>query len=57
MHIPELPDVQIEKATHKALSAHKIKAQGRFQCASKVKTGIFMGGREKNRMKELKEPK
>lgn len=54
MHIPELPDVQTEKATHKALSAHKRKAQGRYQCASEVKTDIFMGRREKTRMKELK---
>lgn len=54
MHTPEPPDVQAEKAAHKALNAHKRKAQGRFQCASEVKTDIFMARREKTRMKELK---
>lgn len=54
MHIPELSDVQTEKATCKALSTHKRKAQGSFQCASEVKTDIIMARREKTKMKELK---
>lgn len=53
MHIPELPDVQIEKATHKALSTCKIKAQGRFQCASEVKTD-FHGKERKNQDEGIK---
>lgn len=54
MHTPELSGVQTEKATHKALSAQKRKARGRFQCAPEVEMDIFMGRRKKNRMKELK---